>query len=99
VTTFLKKHVLYVFARLNPEGADYFFRKIRWDHPRNDPPTDGDHDGLIDEDRYDDLDGDGEVLLVRKKVLYGNFKQDPEDPRIMIRVKPGEKGGLHFSGV
>jgi len=29
---------------------------------------------------------------MRKKDPFGNYKTDPEDPRLMIRVKPGEKG-------
>ncbi|MGD0782284.1 MAG: M14 family zinc carboxypeptidase, partial [Candidatus Aminicenantales bacterium] len=53
---------------------------------------DDDHDGLIDEDGPDDLDGDGNICMMRKKDPFGAYKTDPEDPRLMVPVKPGEKG-------
>jgi hypothetical protein len=55
-------------------------------------PYDDDRDGLFDEDGYDDLDGDGEILQMRIKDPFGGFKTHPDDPRVMVRVKPGEKG-------
>ncbi len=42
--------------------------------------------------RRDDLDGDGNICTMRKKDPFGAYKTDPEDPRLMVRVKPGEKG-------
>jgi len=55
-------------------------------------PYDDDRDGLVDEDDYDDLDGDGEILEMRVREPYGGWKSHPDDPRVMVRVKPGEKG-------
>jgi hypothetical protein len=55
-------------------------------------PYDDDRDGLLDEDDYDDLDGDGEILQMRIRDPFGNRKSHPDDPRVMVRVKPGEKG-------
>ncbi len=55
-------------------------------------PVDDDRDGLVDEDGADDLDGDGNICVMRKKDPFGPFRTDPEDPRLMVRVKPGEKG-------
>jgi len=55
-------------------------------------PHDDDRDGLIDEDDYDDLDGDGEILRMRIRDPSGKWKTDPDDPRVMIRVKPGKQG-------
>jgi hypothetical protein len=55
-------------------------------------PRDDDHDGLMDEDFPDDLDGDGNICLMRKRDEFGQFKTDPEDARLMVRIKPGEKG-------
>jgi hypothetical protein len=49
-------------------------------------------DGLLDEDGDDDLDGDGNICTMRRKDPFGAYRTDPEDPRLMIRVKPGEKG-------
>ena len=55
-------------------------------------PRDDDRDGLVDEDFPDDLDGDGNICRMRRKDPFGQWKTDPEDPRLMVRVKPGEKG-------
>ena len=55
-------------------------------------PYDDDRDGLFDEDDYDDLDGDGEILEMRVRDPAGGWKTHPDDPRVMVRVKPGEQG-------
>ena len=55
-------------------------------------PYDDDRDGLFDEDGYEDLDGDGEILQMRVRDPFGNYKSHPDDPRIMIRTDFGEKG-------
>ncbi len=47
---------------------------------------------MVDEDFPDDLDKDGNITQMRRKDPFGPYKTDPEDPRLMIRVKPGEKG-------
>ncbi|MCB2199092.1 hypothetical protein KQI63_06775 [bacterium] len=53
---------------------------------------DDDRDGLIDEDDYEDLDGDGEILQMRIKDPFGRYRSHPDDPRIMERVESGEQG-------
>ncbi len=61
-------------------------------------PYDDDRDGLYDEDGVEDLDGDGEILEMRIKDPYGGYKTSPDDPRVMIRTKPGEKGEWRLLG-
>jgi len=61
-------------------------------------PYDDDRDGLADEDDSEDLDGDGEILQMRIRDPFGRFKSDPDDPRVMVRVKPGEKGEWRIIG-
>ena len=94
ITQLMNKNCFYVVPVVNPDGRHHFFvdsntassnRSLRI-------PTDDDHDGLVDEDFPDDLDGDGNICRMRKKDPFGEFKTDPEDPRLMVRVKPGEKG-------
>lgn len=55
-------------------------------------PYDDDGDGLADEDDAEDIDGDGEILQMRIRDPFGNWKTSPDDPRVMVRVKPGEWG-------
>ena len=94
VTALIDRTCFYVVPVVNADGRYHFFADP------NDPssnrglriPTDDDHDGLIDEDGPDDLDGDGNICMMRKKDPFGAYKTDPEDPRLMVPVKPGEKG-------
>ncbi len=94
ITKLVDRNVFYVIPSVNVDGRFHFF---------NDPnnpssnrsiriPKDDDHDGLVDEDGPDDLDGDGNICMMRRKDPFGQYKTDPEDPRLMVRVKPGEKG-------
>jgi hypothetical protein len=84
----------YVVPVVNVDGRYHFMAEA------NNPdsgrslriPTDDDRDGLIDEDFPDDIDGDGNICQMRIKDPFGKLKTDPEDSRLMIRVKPGEKG-------
>ncbi len=48
----------------------------------------------MDEDGPDDLDGDGYITTMRKKVPMGQgtHKLDPKDPRLLVPVQPGELG-------
>ena len=46
----------------------------------------------MDEDGPDDLDGDGNICTMRRKDPFGQWTSDPEDPRLLVPVKPGEKG-------
>jgi Zinc carboxypeptidase len=94
VTALVDKVCFYVVPVVNVDGRFHFLadpnspdsnRTIRI-------PVDDDRDGLVDEDPADDLDGDGNICLMRKKDPFGQYKTDPEDPRLMVRIKPGEKG-------
>jgi hypothetical protein len=94
VTELVDKKVFYVVPVVNPDGRWHFFKDA------NTPSSnrslrislDDDKDGLVDEDFPEDLDGDGSITMMRKKDPFGMYKTDPEDARLMVRIKPGEKG-------
>jgi hypothetical protein len=94
VTALVDKLCFYVVPVVNVDGRYHFMADA------NSPdsnrtlriPVDDDKDGLVDEDPADDLDGDGNLCTMRKKDPFGQYKTDPEEPRLMVRVKPGEKG-------
>jgi hypothetical protein len=94
ITALVNKNCFYIVPMVNPDGRFHFFNDPNT--PSNNRglriPHDDDNDGLFDEDFPDDLDGDGNICLMRKKDPFGQFKTDPEDPRLMVRIKPGEKG-------
>ncbi len=93
-TRLLDERVFYVVPTMNPDGRDYYINQASDPNsPRSGlMPYDSDRDGLADEDGPEDLDGDGSITMMRKKDPNGTHKPHPEDPRILLPVKPGEKG-------
>lgn len=96
VTEMLDRSVFYILPMVNPDGRALWFKgPSDQDFPRTVMvPVDDDRDGVADEDGYDDVDGDGYVTEMRKKVPMGqgDYRQNAKDPRILDEVKPGELG-------
>ena len=90
VTEFLDRATLYVVPMMNVDSRErWFTQPATPNFPRTLPVAiDDDRDGVADEDGFDDLDGDGEITMMRKKVPLGQgrFKLDPKDPRILVPV-------------
>ncbi|MBN2409432.1 MAG: hypothetical protein JXE07_06815 [Candidatus Aminicenantes bacterium] len=100
ITELVDRICFYVVPVVNVDGRYHFMtdpntassnRSLRI-------PTDDDRDGLVDEDFPDDIDGDGNICQMRKKDPFGRLKTDSEDARLMIPVKPGEKGEWSLLG-
>jgi murein tripeptide amidase MpaA len=62
-------------------------------------PHDDDRDGASDEDDYEDLDGDGEILMMRIRDPQGDYRTHPDDPRVLQRVQAGQKGEWTLLGL
>jgi len=94
ITKLVDRNAYYVIPVVNVDGRYRFFKEANTPSSGRSLriPKDDDRDGLIDEDGDDDLDGDGNICSMRRKDPFGAYRTDPEDPRLMIRVKPGEKG-------
>jgi len=90
----LDKTCFYIVPVVNADGRYHFFADANTSSSNRSIriPTDDDRDGLVDEDFPDDLDGDGSICVMRRRDPFGAYKTDPEDARLLIRVKPGEKG-------
>ena len=88
------KNAFYIIPSVNVDGRYHFLSDPNTPSTNRGlrRPKDDDRDGLFDEDFPDDLDGDGSITTMRKKDPNGEFRSDPVDPRILVRVKPGEKG-------
>lgn len=97
----LADKVFYIVPTINPDGRDsYFHEPNTGSSPRSGViPVDNDRDGQLDEDGYDDLDGDNEILIMRRKSSTGRFRVDPTDPRRMIQVGTDEKGEYEILGL
>lgn len=94
----LADKTFYIAPTINPDARDYFaFIGVP---PRSGlVPRDNDRDGLIDEDGYDDLNGDKEISQMRRKNPDGKYIADPKDPRRMILAEPGKKGEYEILGM
>ncbi len=94
ITMVVDKNAYYILPVVNVDGRAHFFKDGQTSSSGRTVrvPRDDDRDGLVDEDGADDLDGDGNICMMRIKDLLGDYKTDPEDSRLMIPVKPGEKG-------
>ncbi len=100
ITELLDDKVFYILPVMNPDGRENFMNQPNtFSSPRSGTmPLDDDGDGLLGEDGYDDLDGDGHITQMRRRSPYGQWKTDPEDERRMIRVRPGEFGKWEMLG-
>lgn len=100
ITELVDKNAYYIIPSVNVDGRYHFFEDPNTPSTNRGlrRPKDDDRDGLFDEDFPDDLDGDGNITQMRKKDPNGDYKTDPEDPRILVRVKPGEKGEYTLLG-
>ncbi len=96
----LDDKVFYIIPTINPDAREnYMHEPNTASSPRSGmAPRDDDRDGLVDEDGFDDINGDGVISTMRRKNPYGGFKSDPSDPRQMIRVEEGEKGEYEMLG-
>ncbi|NCT93720.1 MAG: peptidase M14 [Chitinophagaceae bacterium] len=97
----LADKVFYIVPTINPDARDGFMHKPNTaSSPRSGVlPIDNDGDGQVNEDSYDDLDGDGHITMMRRKNPNGRWKIDPKDPRNMIQVGPDEKGDYELLGI
>ncbi|CAG0992490.1 hypothetical protein PHYC_02375 [Phycisphaerales bacterium] len=89
--TLLDGATVYIVPCANPDtfawhaGADH--PKVEW--PRTIRPMDADHDGRVNEDPAEDLNGDGIITMMRIRNpapttgLHAEFMIDPEDARLL----------------
>ena len=94
VTKSLDEHVFYVFPRVNPDGAERMFMKVKSGTATNTYAFDDDNDGRTDEDGPEDLNGDGMITAMRVADPSGLYMIDPTDARLMKKADPkkGESG-------
>lgn len=96
----LQDKVFYITPTINPDAREDFLKNPNnANSPRSGMMAmDDDGDGQADEDKYDDLDGDGNIVMMRRRSATGRWKVDPENPQRMIPVKADEKGDYEMLG-
>ena len=96
VTELLDRKAVYIRPLNNPDGSD-MYRHTAQANRSTVRPHDTDRDGLLDEDPGEDLDGDGYVRDMRKRVGRGkgDWELDPRDPkgRLLRRATGGAGKG------
>ncbi len=100
ITGLLDDKVFYIAPTINPDGRHYYMREPNTvNTPRSGAiPLDDDGDGEAAEDGFDDLNNDGHITQMRRRSEFGRFREDPEDPRRLVPVQPGEKGEFELLG-
>ena len=90
ITEIIDKKTFYICPIVNPDGV---YNSVEKGMPQrySSMRKDDDNDGKINEDGPDDLDGDGRILQFRYKDPRGNYIIDDQDPRLMIRLRRGQK--------
>lgn len=96
----LADKVFYIVPTINPDARDHYMKEP---NSQNSPrsgviPVDNDRDGLIDEDGFNDLNGDGHITMMIRKSPTGRMKKDPNDPRRLIPAKVDEQGEYEMLG-
>lgn len=93
ITKLVDTKAIYVRVKNNPDGSELYLNTAQSNRSTV-RPYDDDRDGLLDEDPPEDLDGNGFILQVRKKVEPGKGTMilDPADPsgRLMKRATDGK---------
>ena len=93
ITAMVDTKALYVKVKNNPDGSELYLNTAQSNRSTV-RPNDDDGDGLLDEDPPEDLNGDGYITQMRKKVEEGKGDSviDPADKtgRLMKRVGAGK---------
>ncbi len=96
ITELVDRAVLYILPIVNADGRRAWFQGPASPNTYRGlfVPMDDDRDGRKDEDGPEDLDGNGLLTQMRKRVApgLGTHKLDPKDPRVLMPVEPGEAG-------
>lgn len=94
VKNLLNKQTFYVFPNMSPDATEQYFAKLKYERSGNATKTDDDRDGRMNEDGFDDLDGNGKITWMRVKDATGKYKLNPDDPRslILADAAKGENG-------
>jgi Zinc carboxypeptidase len=94
VRSLLNKTTYYIYPDMSPDAMEQYFAALKYERQGNASATDDDRDGKLNEDGYDDLDGNGKITWIRVESPVGDYRANPEDPRSMLKadVSKGEKG-------
>lgn len=90
----LHQKTLYIIPALNPDALDQRTASLVYERAGNATSRDDDRDGRLNEDPFEDLNGDGLITLLRVEDPAGTYVASKEDPRVLVKANAskGEKG-------
>ena len=96
----LQEKIFYIAPSISPDARENFIYQPNTANSSRSGmrPFDNDGDGLVNEDKMDDLDGDGNIVMMRRKSAAGRWKVDPKYPARMMRVAADEFGDYEMLG-
>lgn len=96
----LQEKIFYIAPSISPDSRENFIYKPNTANSSRSGmrPFDNDGDGQVNEDKMDDLDGDGHIVMMRRKSAAGRWKVDPKYPARMMRVDADELGEYEMLG-
>jgi len=93
----LAQKTIYIIPAGSPDVLDALTAKVKSVRATNATPFDGDRDGRTDEDGPEDLNGDGQITLMRILDPTGNYIVHPDNSAVMILADPSKKQmGTHI---
>lgn len=84
----LESQVIHIFPNMNPDASEQFFASAIYQRSVNGKNTDLDRDGFISEDPFEDLNGDGQITMIRVEDPTGGWMVHPDDERVMVEADP-----------
>jgi hypothetical protein len=84
----------YIIPVQSPDSRDAYLHQPNTSNtPRTGQvPRDIDGDGEINDDGFNDLDGDGHIVQMRIRVPGGRWTTHPDDPRLMVQARADQRG-------
>jgi murein tripeptide amidase MpaA len=95
VTELLDSTAVYVMPRVNPDGSEIY---LITPHSR----TSGGIPNPEFEDEFaeglypEDLNGDGYITMMRLRDPNGDWKASEKDPRVLVKRRPEDRGGVYY---
>lgn len=97
IKNLLNKQTFYVFPNMSPDATEQYFAKLKYERSGNANATDDDRDGKLNEDGFDDLDGNGKITLMRVLDPTGKYKINPADSRSLILADASKGEGGNYN--
>jgi hypothetical protein len=94
----LDNTTFYIFPNMSSDAYEQYFAALKYHRSGNAKDTDDDRDGRLNEDPFEDLDGNGMITMMRVADVTGDWITHPADDRVMIPANKGkgEKGAYHY---